>query len=73
MSEVLKLVTLHLVVPTTNATNERLFSAMKRIKNDHRNSTIEKILNHSTMIHAHCKKIEQLNMIEVAKDFNGDK
>ena len=72
MSGLLKLAKLHLVVPTTSATNMWLLSAMKRIKNDRRNSTTENRLNHCMILHAYFKETDQVNMIEVAKGLTGD-
>ena len=64
LPEVTKLGKLFLVLPATNATSERSFSAMKRIKTYLRNTTNR--LNHCILLHVHCKKTDQLNMIEIA-------
>ena len=72
LPEVTKLAKLLLVVTATNATSERSFKAMKRIKTYLR-STISGIrLNHCMQLHVHCKKTDLLNMIEIAKEFVGD-
>ena len=72
MPEVTKLAELLLVLPVTNAVSERSFSAMKRIKTYLKNTTSGNRLNHSMLLHVHCKKTDQLNMIEITKGFVGD-
>ena len=49
-----------------NATSELPFSAMNRIKTYLRNTTSGNQLNHYILLHVHCKKTDQLNMIEIA-------
>ena len=61
-----------LALPTTNVIIERSFSAMKRIKTYLRNTIIGNRLNHWMLLHVHWKKADQLNMIEIAKEFVGD-
>ena len=72
LPEVTKRVKLLLVLPATNTTNERSFSAMERIKTYLRSTTSGNRLNHSMLLHVHCKKNDHLNMIEIAKEFVGD-
>ena len=45
---------------------------MKRIKTYLRSTTSGNRLNHCMLLHVHCKKTDQLNMIEIAKEFVGD-
>ena len=72
LPEVTKLAKLFLVLPATNATSDRSFSAMKRIKTYLRNTTSGNRLNHCMLLHVHCKKTDQLNMIEIDKEVIGD-
>ena len=72
LPEVTKLAKLLIVLPATNATNERSFSAMKRIKTYLRSTTSGNRLNHCMLLHVHCKKTDQLKMTETAKEFVGD-
>ena len=72
LPEVTKLAKLLIVLPATNATNERSFSAMKRIKTYLRSTTSGNRLNHCMLLHVHCKKTDQLKMIETAKEFVGE-
>ena len=64
--EVTKIRKLLLDLTATNAASERSFSAMKRIKVYLRNTISGNQLNHSMLLHVHCKKTDQLNMIEIA-------
>ena len=66
LPEVTKIKKLFLVLTATNAASERSFSAMKRIKMYLRNTTSGNQLNHPMLLHVHCKKTDQLNMIEIA-------
>ena len=66
LPEVTKIKKLLLVLTATNAASERSFSAMKRIKVYLRNTISGNQLNHSMLLHVHCKKTDQLNMIEIA-------
>lgn len=69
MSQVSKLVRLLLVMPATNATSERSFSALRRIKTHLRSSMSQQRLNHLTLLHIHKNCIEALNLVDVANDF----
>ena len=72
LPEITKLAKLFLVLSATSATSERSFSTMKRIKTYLRNTTRGNRLNHCMLLHVHCKKTDQLNMIEIAKEVIGD-
>ena len=72
LPEVTKLAKLLLALPSTSATSERSFSAMKSIKTYLRSTTSRNRLNHCMLLHVHCKKNDQLNMIEITKEFVGD-
>ena len=68
LPQVTKLAKLLLVLPATSATSERSFSAMKSIKTYLRSTTSRNRLNHCMLLHVHCKKNDQLNMIEITKE-----
>ena len=53
LSEVVKLVSLILVMPATNATSERSFSALRRVKTYLRSSMNQSRLNHLMILHVH--------------------
>ena len=69
LSEVVKLITLILVMPATNATSERSFSALKRVKTFLRSSMKQSRLNHLVLLHVHKDITDNLDMIDCANDF----
>ena len=69
MSEIIKAAKILLVMPATNASSERSFSALKRVKTYLRSSTTDHRLNHLLMLHVHQEKVDNLDMISVANDF----
>ena len=71
LPKVTKLAKLLLVLPATNAANEWSFSAMKCIKTYLRNTISRNRLNHCMLLHVHCKKTDQLNIIKIAEEFVG--
>ena len=69
LSEVVKLVSLILVMPATNATSERSFSAMRRVKTYLRGSMKQSRLNHLMILHVHKDATDSLDLIVCANDF----
>ena len=69
ISEVMKLVILLLVMPTTNAASERSFSAMRLIKTYLRSTMYQQHLNHLMLMHIHKDQTDALNLVDVANDF----
>ena len=67
--DVVKLARLFLVMPGTNASSERAFSGMKRIKTYLRNSTTKNRLNHCMLVHVHPEDVNKMNTIEIAREF----
>ena len=61
-----------MVLPATNATSERQFSAMKRIKTYLTNTTSGHRLNHCVLLHVRFKKTDQLSMNEIAEQLVGN-
>lgn len=69
-SQVVVLVTLILVMPATNASSERSFSALRRIKTYLRSAMAQ----HSLMVlHVHKELTDKLNILEVANEFVANK
>ena len=68
--EVIKLVKLILVMPATNATSERSFSALRRLKTWLRSTTGQARLNWSMILHVHRDKTDTLLMSSVANEFS---
>ena len=69
LSEVVKLITLVLVMPATNASSERSFSALRRVKTYLRSTMSQSRLNHLMILHVHKKCTEKLDLMKVASDF----
>ena len=72
LSEVVKLAELILVAAATNATSERSFSALRRVKTYLRTSMIQSRLNDLLLLHVHKDRCDKLDMVQVAKDFVKD-
>ena len=68
-SEVEKLLRLYMTIPVTSATAERTFSALKRIKTYTRAHMTQKRLNNCLILHAHTDMTDNLNLLQIAKDF----
>lgn len=68
-SEVTKVVRLLLVMPASNASSERAFSAMRRVKTYLRSTMTQKRLNHCMILHCHHIKNDCLDLISVANEF----
>ena len=69
LSEVVKLINLVLVMPATNATSERSFSALKRVKTFLRSSMKQARLNHLMLLHVHKDLTDGLDLLSCANDF----
>ena len=69
LADVLELTRHFLVMPATDASSERAFSGMRRIKTYLRNSTTNNRLNHCMVVHVHAEDVGKMNTIEIAKEF----
>ena len=58
-----------LVMPATNATSERSFSAMQRVKSYLRSTMGQERLNHLMTLHVHKESTDSLNLVQVANEF----
>ena len=72
MNEVLTLLKLILVLPSTNAASERSFSAMRHLKTYLRTTMKQERLNHLLLLHVYKDHTDNLSCVEVAKSFVGD-
>ena len=68
-SEVLTIVNLILINPSTNSTSERSFSAMRCMKTYLRSTMGQQRHNNIMMLHIHKDKTDKLSMIDVANKF----
>lgn len=69
MNNVVVLLKLILVMPATNATSERSFSALRRLKTYLRSTMSQPRLNHLMLLHVHREETDNLNLEAVANDF----
>ena len=72
-SQVVVLITLILVMPATNASSERTFSALRRIKTYLRSTMSQPRLNSLMILHVHKELTDQLNFLDVANEFVANK
>ena len=61
LPEIIQLVKLILVMPATNVTSERTFSALRWIKTYLRSTMTQTRLNHIMLLHVHNHKVDQLD------------
>ena len=66
---VCKVFQLLLVIPATNATSERSFSALRRVKSYLRSTIHQARLNHLMLLYYHQDLTDKLNLQEVANAF----
>ena len=62
----MKLIT---VMPATNASSERSFSAIRRLKSYLRSTMTQERLNHLMMLHIHKDITDSIDLSDVANDF----
>jgi len=72
ISEVVTLLQLILILPSTNAVSERTFSAMRRPKTYLRATMNQERLNHLLLLHVHKELTDKLSCIDVASSFVAD-
>lgn len=68
-SGVWRVLKLLLVLPATNATSERSFSALRRVKTYLRTIMTQQRLNNLMVLHIHKDLVDELKLEKVAKDF----
>ena len=56
-------------MPATNASSERYFSALRRIKTYLRNTMSQERLNNLMLLYVHKDQIDLLNICDVGNDF----
>ena len=69
INEVVLLMKLILVLPACNATSERSFSAMRRVKSYLRSTMTQERLNHLMLLHVHKDSTDSLVLTDVATEF----
>ena len=68
-SEVVLLMKLILVLPATNATSERSFSAMRRVKSHLRSTMGQERLNNLMVLHVHKEYTDKIVLKDIANEF----
>ena len=69
LSQVVLLMKLILVMPATNSTSKRSFSALRRIKTYLRSTMKQERLNSLMVLHVHKDLIDALDLLQVANEF----
>ena len=72
LDEVVNLMQLILVMPATNSTSERSFSALRRVKTYLRSTMGQQRLNDLLLLHVHKEITDSLNLKEVINNFVTD-
>ncbi len=69
IKEICIIAKLILVMPATNSSSERSFSAMKRVKSYLRSTMTQDRFNNLMILHVHQEYTDSINLTEVANDF----
>lgn len=69
-SKTFKLTVISLTIPVSSAACERAFSALKRLKNCIRNSTINERLNYLALINIESEIAKSINLDDVVTEFD---
>ncbi len=72
LSQVRRLLQLVLVMPATNATSERSFSALRRVKSYLRSAMGQERLNYLMLLHVHKDRTDALDLKATINDFIGN-
>ena len=68
-SEVITLIKLILVMPASNATSERSFSALKRLKTYLRSTMTQLRLNNLMVLYVHRDRLDKLDLCHIGNEF----
>lgn len=68
-SEIVTLLRLVLVMPATNATSERTFSSLRRVKTYLHSTMTQERLNHLLILHIHRDATDALDLCAIGNDF----
>ena len=72
LNQVTRVLQLLLVMPSTNATSKRSFSALRRVKTYLHSTMTQERLNHLLVLHVHKDYTDSLDMLQVANSFVSD-
>ena len=68
-SEVCRLIQIFYTIPVTTSTAERSFSALRRLKSFLRSTMTQPRLNHLMLLYTHREKTDELDIVNIAKEF----
>ena len=68
-SEIVTLVIILLVIPAANATSERTFSALRRVKTYLRSTMTQTRMNNLIILHVHKERTDALDLKAIANEF----
>ena len=68
-SEIVTLVIILLVIPAANATSERTFSALRRVKTYLRSTMTQTRMNNLITLHVHKERTDALDLKAIANEF----
>ena len=72
LHQVVRVMKLILVMPATNASSERSFSALRRVKSYLRSTMTQERLNHLMVLHVHKERTDSLDTVAIANDYVKD-
>ena len=72
LDQVCRVLMIILVMPATNATSERSFSALRRVKNYLRSTMTQQRLNNLMVLHVHKERTSDLSEVDICNDFVAD-
>ena len=72
LSQVKRIFQLVLVMPTTNASSERSFSALRRLKSYLRTTMMQERLNYLMLLYVHKNRTDALDLKAILNDFVGE-
>ena len=64
-----KVLLLYLMIPLSSATAERAFSSLRRLKSYLRSTMTQKQLNHVVFLNTHKDRVDQMCIVDIAKQF----
>lgn len=72
LHQVSRALKLTLVMPATNASSERLFSALRRVKSYLRSTMMQERLNHLMVLHVHKERTDSIDAVAIANEYVKD-
>lgn len=67
--DVVKLLRIYLTLPSSNASSERAFSTLRRVKTYLRSSTSQERLNHLMLLHTYKDDLDHVSLESILREF----